>query len=283
MSLVTSREMLESARREGYAVPAFNVENMEMIQAVLATAAELYSPVILQTTPSTLKYAGADLMKVMVTEVAQAYSIPVTLHLDHGNSIDLVIKALRAGFTSIMIDGSPLPFSENIALTQKVVQIAKVVDIPVEAELGKVGGKEDNVEVNDEEAVYTDPLKAKEFVASTGIHSLAIAIGTAHGFYKGEPKLDFSRLEKIRNEVEACLVLHGASGVPDAAVQKAIKLGICKVNFATELRAAMTRGVREALKDEHTFDPKVYLSLGKKAVQEIVKKKILLCGSDHRV
>ena len=142
--------------------------------------------------------------------------------------------------------------------------------------------KEDNAEVNDEEAVYTDPLKAKEFVASTGIHSLAIAIGTAHGFYKGEPKLDFSRLEKIRNEVDACLVLHGASGVPDAAVQKAIKLGICKVNFATELRAAMTRGVREALKDEDAFDPKVYLSRGKKAVQEIVKKKIALCGSDHR-
>ena len=139
MLLVTSREMLESARRGGYAVPAFNVENMEMIQAVLATAAELNSPVILQTTPSTLKYAGADLMKVMVAEVAQAYSIPVTLHLDHGNSIDLAIKALRAGYTSIMIDGSPLPFSENIALTQKVVRIAKAADIPVEAELGKVG------------------------------------------------------------------------------------------------------------------------------------------------
>lgn len=283
MAIVTSKGIMEAARKEGYAVPAFNVENMEMVQEVLDTAVEMKSPVIFQTTPSTIKYAGIDILKSVVFAAAQHSPIPVALHLDHGGSFDLVVKAVRAGYTSLMIDGSKLNFEENISITKKVVEVGKVTGIPVEAELGKVGGKEDELEVSDKSAAYTDPEEAKEFVARTGIDSLAVAIGTAHGFYKGEPKLDFERLEKIGTAVDTLLVLHGASGVPDKDVKKAIQLGICKVNFATELRAAMTRGVREALVDDNVFDPKVYLTKGKQFVKDVVKQKITICGSFNRV
>jgi tagatose 1,6-diphosphate aldolase GatY/KbaY len=194
----------------------------------------------------------------------------------------LAVQTLRAGYTSIMIDGSKLPFAENIAVSRRVVEMSHAVGIPVEAELGKVGGKEDGLEVSDKSASFTDPSEAKEFVFKTGIDSLAVAIGTAHGFYKGEPKLDFERLAEIRKIVDIILVLHGASGVPDDMVRKAITLGVSKVNFATELRAALTRGVREALVDESIIDPKKFMVSGKKAVQEIVKQKIILCGSANK-
>lgn len=282
MPFVTSKSMMEDAKRGGYAVAAFNIENMEMVQAVLDTAAEMKSPVIIQTTPSTVKYAGVDMLEAMVHKAAKNCPVPVALHLDHGSSFDLAVKALRAGYTSVMIDGSKLKFEENIAVTKKVVEIGRAAGIPVEAELGKVGGKEDELEVSEKSASYTDPLEAKEFIAKTGADSLAVAIGTAHGFYKGEPKLDFDRLRKIRDEVDVLLVLHGASGVPDKDVRKAIELGICKVNFATELRAAMTKGVREALEDKSVFDPKVYMTRGKDAVKEIVRHKITVCGSNGK-
>lgn len=283
MSFVTSKSMMENARIEGYAVPAFNVENMEMVQAVLDAAVEMNSPVILQTTPSTVKYANPYILKAIVYEAAKLCPIPVALHLDHGDSFELVLKAVRAGYTSVMIDGSKLQFEDNIAITKKVVEIGKAAQIPVEAELGKVGGKEDELEVSDKCASFTDPFEAKEFVLRTGIDSLAVAIGTAHGFYKGEPKLDFERLSKIRDVVDIMLVLHGASGVPDKDIMKAIELGICKVNFATELRAAMTEGVRDALEDKSIYDPKVYLTKGKKMVMDVVKHKITICGSSNKV
>lgn len=282
MSLVTSKKIMEDAQKGKYAIPAFNIENMEMVQAVLETAEKMRSPVIIQTTPSTVKYAGVDMLKVMVMSAAEKCSVPVALHLDHGESYELAVSALRAGYSSIMIDGSKLNFEDNIAVSQKVVKMAKAVGIPVEAELGKVGGKEDDLVVSDKCAAYTDPLEAKEFVRRTGVDSLAVAIGTAHGFYKGEPKLDFERLAKIRDEVDVLLVLHGASGVPDESVRKAVSLGISKVNFATELRAAMTKGVRKALEDESVIDPKVFMKNGKKYVMEVVKQKILVCGSNNK-
>lgn len=282
MSFVTSQQMLEDARNGQYAVPAFNIENMEMVQAVLQTAAELRSPVMLQTTPSTVKYAGVEMLQAMVRAAAELCPVPVALHLDHGESSDLAVQALRAGYTSVMIDGSKLPLAENIAITQKVVGIARAVRIPVEAELGKVGGKEDGLEVSAKEAAYTDPEEARQFVEATGVNSLAVAIGTAHGFYKGEPKLDFERLARIRAIVDVILVLHGASGVPDEAVRRCIALGVSKVNFATELRAALTRGVREALTDPGIIDPKVFMKAGKQCVQETVRQKILVCGSAQR-
>lgn len=279
MPLVTSKRMLEDAQKGNYAVAAFNIENMEMVQAVLETATELRAPVMIQTTPGTVKYAGVKMLAAMVHAAAKSCPVPVALHLDHGESFDLAVQALHAGYTSIMIDGSKLLFEENIAISKRVVELSHAVGIPVEAELGKVGGKEDGLEVSDKSATYTDPPEAKEFVKQTGIDSLAVAIGTAHGFYKGEPKLDFERLGEIRKVVEVLLVLHGASGVPDDMVRKAVSLGISKVNFATELRAALTRGVRDALVDQSIIDPKKFMAGGKKAVQEIVKQKINLCGS----
>lgn len=283
MAFFTSKSMMEDAKKGRYAVPAFNIENMEMIYEVIDTAVEMNSPIILQTTPSTVKYAGVNMLRAMVYEAAKDCKVPVALHLDHGDSFELAVRALRAGYTSLMIDGSKLSFDENIAVSKKVADIGRAAGIPVEAELGKVGGKEDELEVSDKSESYTDPDQAKEFVLRTGVDSLAVAIGTAHGFYKGKPKLDFERLAKISEVVDVLLVLHGASGVPENDVKKAVELGISKVNFATELRAALTQGVREALEDKSIFDPKVYMNKGKKVLRETVKQKILMCGSFDKV
>lgn len=283
MPLVDTREMFEKAQKGKYAIGAFNAENMEMVQAIVEAAEELNSPVMIQTTPSTLQYADTDIFFGMVNAAAKNAKVPVALHLDHGNSCELCEQALRSGYTSVMIDGSKLPFEENVALCAKVVETAHAAGKSVEAELGTIGGKEDSLVVLDKDALYTNPQQAKEFVERTGIDSLAVAIGTAHGFYKGEPKLDFDRLEEIRGVVSIPLVLHGASGVPDEAVRKAVSLGICKVNFATELRAAFSDGVKEALAaDGGIYDPKKYNRVGRKNVKELVMGKIKVCGSEDR-
>ncbi|MDF1494624.1 class II fructose-1,6-bisphosphate aldolase [Caproiciproducens sp. CPB-2] len=282
MPLVTTRDLLLDARRGGYAVAAFNIENMEMAQSVIRTADEMRSPVIIQTTPGTVNYAGFDMLRAMVAVEAAKTDMPVAIHLDHGDSYERCAAAIDSGYTSVMIDGSKLPYEENIAVTKAVVDLAAKKNIDVEGELGRVGGKEDTHEVKAGEDIYTDPQQAKDFAERTGVRSLAVAIGTAHGFYKGEPKLDFGRLEKIIGLVNIPIVLHGASGVPDEAVRRAVGLGICKVNFATELRAALTKGVREALRDEAVYDPKVFMKLGKKQVEEIVRHKIQVCGCDNR-
>lgn len=247
--------------------------------AVIRAAEELRAPVIMQTTPSTVKYAGLDYYLAMVRTAAERTDIPVAMHLDHGDSFDLAMRALRTGYTSIMIDGSHNVLEENIALTRRVVEACAPSHISVEAELGKVGGKEDDLEGGDGNP-FTDPQEAKEFVERTGVNSLAVAIGTAHGLYKGTPKLDFERLSAIREVVSIPLVLHGASGVPDDAVRESITRGICKVNFATELRIAFSDGVKEYLqKDPEAFDPKKYCKVGIEKVVETVKGKIAICGS----
>ena len=219
MALVTTKKLLLDAQKNGYAVGAFNVENMEMVQAVVEAAEELHSPVILQTTPSTVKYADVDFFFANVKTAAEKAAVPVVMHLDHGNSFELAMKAFRAGYTSIMIDGSHESFEDNISVTKAVVNACHPADVPVEAELGKVGGKEDDLEGGDGNP-YTDPMEAKAFVETTGVDSLAVAIGTAHGVYKGIPKLDVERLSEIRNVVSVPLVLHGTSGVPDEAVKE---------------------------------------------------------------
>lgn len=281
MSLVTTEEMLHNADMNGYAIGAFNVENMEMVMAVIKACEEMNSPAILQTTPSTVKYAGVDLYFANVAAAAKNASVPIALHLDHGNSFELAKAALEAGYTSIMIDGSKLPFEENIELAKKVVDLCKPHRIPVEAELGTVGGKEDNVKCDTPE--YTDPGDAATFVRETGISSLAVAIGTAHGIYKGTPKLNVTLLSEIRKVVTIPLVLHGASGVPDDTVKDCIRRGISKVNFATELRIAYSNGVKDYLKENpDAFDPKKYGTVGMQYVTELVKKKILVCGSDGK-
>lgn len=278
MPLVTTGGMLKRAQDGHYAVCAFNVENMEMVMAVAEAAEELKAPVIMQTTPSTVKYAGLDYFLANVKAAAARAGVPIAMHLDHGSSFGLAMQALRVGYTSIMIDGSHEGFEENIAVTKAVVDACSPSGIPVEAELGKVGGKEDDLDGGEGNGL-TDPLEAREFVERTGVSSLAIAIGTAHGIYRGEPKLDQERLSQIREVVDVPLVLHGASGVPDEAVQEAIRRGICKVNYATELRIAYSDGVKEVLKtDPDTIDPKKYGAAGKARVKAFVMEKMKNCG-----
>lgn len=277
--LVTSKEILLKAQAGGYAIGAFNVENMEMVQAVAEAAEELQSPVIMQTTPSTVKYAGLDYYLANVKTAAERVSVPVVMHLDHGSSFELAMQALRTGYTSIMIDGSHASFEDNIAVSRTVTDACRPSEIPVEAELGKVGGKEDDLDGGTDNP-YTDPEEAKEFVERTGVDSLAVGIGTAHGIYKGEPKLQYDILSRIRDTVDIPLVLHGTSGVPDEAVKECIKRGICKVNYATDLRIAFTKGVNQIFAaDADTIDPKKYSGAGREEVKKYVMSKIKVCGS----
>lgn len=282
MPLVTTKELLLKAQEGNYAIGAFNVENMEMVQAVIAAAEELNSPVIMQTTPSTVKYADLDYFYANAKVAAQKAKIPAVIHLDHGSSFELAMQALRAGYTSIMIDGSHGSFEENIKVSKAVADACHPSGVCVEAELGKVGGKEDDLEGGDENP-YTDPEQARIFVEQTGVDSLAVAIGTAHGVYKGIPKLDVERLSEIRKVVEVPLVLHGTSGVPDETVKECIKRGICKVNYATDLRIAFTKGVKAVLAENpDTIDPKKYGARGREEVKQYVMSKIIVCGSEGK-
>lgn len=279
---VTSAKMLADAQAGGYAVGAFNVENMEMVKAVIAAAEELRAPVMLQTTPSTIKYGTLETYYALVSAEAKKATVPVCLHLDHGSSFELAAQAIHAGYSSVMIDGSRLSFEENIALSKKVADMANACGIPVEAELGKVGGKEDDMESDGD--ANTDPMEAKEFVERTGVTSLAIGIGTAHGFYVGTPVLDKKRVSEIKEVVSIPLVLHGASGLSDEDVRECVERGICKVNFATELRAAYTDAVKKLLAEKpETFDPKKLGLVGMPAVTELVKNRMKVCGCDGKV
>lgn len=281
MPLVTTAEMLKNAQKNGYAIGAFNVENMEMAQAVIAAAEELQAPVILQTTPSTVKYAGLPLYFANVSALAKEASVPVAMHLDHGNSFELCESALQAGYTSIMIDGSKLPLEENIALTKRVTELCSASGIPVEGEIGQVGGKEDDVVC--ENAGYTIPEEAVRFERESGLSSMAVGVGTAHGFYAKEPVLNKELITTLRSMVGVPLVLHGASGISDDEVRDCIRRGICKVNFATELRVAYTKGVRQVLQDDpNVFDPKVYGKAGREQVKELVKNRMMVCGCNGK-
>ena len=253
-----------------------------VLQAIIAAAEELRAPVIVQTTPGTLKYASPAMFHAMVAAAASEASVPVVMHLDHGSSYELAMQAFRAGYTSVMIDGSHHVFEENIEITQSVVRACHAAGIPVEAELGKVGGKEDDLDGGNGNG-YTVPSEAAEFAERTGVDSLAVAIGTAHGVYKGTPKLDMERLSEIRKVVSVPLVLHGTSGVPDDAVRECVARGMCKVNYATDLRIAFSKGLKEYLaKDPEVFDPKKYSAVGREYVKEYVKSKILVCGSNGK-
>ena len=276
---VSGKDMLLDAQRGGYAVGAFNFENMEMLQAIIGAAEEMRAPVMLQTTPSTVKYASVTMFSAMAREIAGRASVPVALHLDHGSSFELAEAAACAGYSSVMIDGSQLDFEGNIAISRSVVDMVaeRGLNIPVEGELGTVGGKEDSTVAHG--IAYTEPDKAAEFAERTDISSLAVAIGTAHGVYKGVPHLDIDRLSDIRKVVSIPLVLHGASGVPDEQVRACVERGICKVNYATELRIAYSDGVKEFLREQpDAFDPKKYGKRGMERVREAVKSRMVICG-----
>lgn len=281
--MINSKELLLHAQKNGYAVPAFNCHNLETIQVIVETANELRSPVIIAGTPGTFDYAGRDYIQSIVETAAKKYNIPIILHLDHHTKIEDIEASLKLGTKSVMIDASHHSYDENIAIVKKVVEIAHKFDATVEAELGILGGQEDDLVVNEKDSKYTNPQQAVDFVKKTGIDSLAVAIGTAHGLYKEEPKLDFERLKEIRNLVTIPLVLHGASGVPEEAVKKAISLGITKVNIATELKIPFSSKLREYLVTHpEENDPRKYMKDAKKAMAEVVKEKILMCMSQNR-
>ncbi|WP_040436381.1 tagatose bisphosphate family class II aldolase [Clostridium sartagoforme] len=283
MKILSTREMLIKAQREGYAVPAFNIHNLETLQVVVETAAELQSPVILAGTPSTILYAGGEYIVSMAEVSAEKYNIPIAIHLDHFEDIEEIKHYIDLGFKSAMIDASHSAYEDNIKTVKDVVEYAHKFDATVEAELGRLGGQEDDLVVDEKDAMYTNPQQAKEFVEKTGIDSLAIAIGTAHGLYKGEAKLDFDRLKEIRDMVDVPLVLHGASDVPDELVKKAISLGICKVNVATDLKIPFSDAVKKFF-NEHpdANDPRKYMTPGKEAMKKIVEHKIMVCGSNGK-
>ena len=275
MPYVTTVSMLDKARKEGDAIGAFNVENLEMIQAVIQAAEEARAPVILQTTPSTVTFAGVIAISAAVKALAENSCADIALHLDHGTDYELCMRALEAGYSSIMIDGSRLTYDENVTITRKVVEACDFRGIPVEAELGAVGGKEDDLEGHS--GGHTVPEEAMDFIKQTNCASLAIGIGTAHGVYDGEPILDKMRLSAIAALVDVPLVLHGASGLSDTDITDCIKRGISKINYATELRIAYSNGVRDALtKDPKAFDPKIYVGRGRENVKQLVAKKIKL-------
>lgn len=278
--LVTGKEILQHAEEHGYAVGAFNINNMEIIQAIVGAAVETESPVILQASQGAIKYAGIEFITALGKLVADISPVPVALHLDHGTDFEEIMKCIRYGFSSVMIDASKYPLKENIALTKEIVRIAHSVGVSVEAEIGKIGGTEEQVVVSDAEVAYTDPNEARIFVEETGVDSLAIAVGTAHGVYKGEPKVDFERIDAIHKVVPVPLVLHGSSGVPYETLKKAISLGIRKVNIDTDIRASFAGAVKDFCSaNPNEIDPRKILKPARNAMKEVVKEKMNVFGS----
>jgi len=303
--LVNNKDLMVPARKNGYAVGAFNVQNLESVQAVAEAATEEKSPAILQITPSVIKYAGLPYISGLVKTAAQLAPVPLAMHLDHGEDFDTAAKCVVAGFSSVMIDGSFLSFEENVALTKRVIGVAHAKGVSVEAELGKLAGVEER-SVEEKEAILTDPDAAVDFVEKTGVDTLAIAIGTSHGAYKfkSAAKLDIERLRVISQKIGIPLVLHGASsvpqwivekatkygaalggarGIPEEELKKAISLGIAKINIDTDLRLAFTATIREVLANSpKEFDPRKILGPAKDAMKEVAKSKMRLFGSSGK-
>ena len=303
--LVTNKDLMVPARRNGYGIGAFNVNNLEAVLAVAEAATEEKSPAIVAVTPGAIKYGGLPYLSRIVRTAAELASVPVALHLDHGEDFETAFKCVGAGFTSVMIDGSSLKFEDNTALTKRVVEMAHPKGVSVEAELGRLAGVEEST-VEEKDAILTDPAVAKEFVDRTGVDTLAVAIGTSHGAYKfkAEPKLDFERLKLITKQVSIPLVLHGASsvpswiiekaskygaelggakGIPEEHIQKAISMGIAKINIDTDLRLAFTAAVREVLANSpKEFDPRKILGPAKEAMKQVIKGKMRLFRSSGK-
>ena len=300
MPLVTTTEMFKKAYAGGYAVGAFNVNNMEMVQAIVEAANECRSPVILQVSAGARKYANPVYLRHLVQAAVETTDIPIAMHLDHGADFDICKASIDGGFTSVMIDGSHLPFEENIKLTRQVVEYAHDHGVVVEGELGRLAGVEDDVKVGDDDALYTDPNEVEEFVKATGVDSLAIAIGTSHGAFKfkGEPHLRFDILEKVSEKLPGFpIVLHGASsvmpeyvqminqyggnipgaqGVPEEMLRQAASMAVCKINVDSDLRLAMTGVIRKQFAEHpDQFDPRQYLKPARIALRDMVRHKIV--------
>lgn len=307
MALTTNQELLNQAKKGGYAIGAFNINNLEILQAIVSAGEAEKSSVIIAVSEGAIKYAGMPYLVSMVRIASEQTFIPLSLHLDHGTDLEIIRSCIENGFTSVMIDGSHLEFEENIGTTKKVVEMAGKKGVSVEAELGRLKGIEEKVSVSEKEAFLTDPQAAEEFAKRTEVHALAVAIGTSHGAYKfkGEVKLDFDRLKEIAKRVDIPLVLHGASGVPpsvlekaekfgaklpgakgipDDAIQKAISLGISKINIDTDLRLSFIGALREVLATKpEEFDPRKILGPGREAIKQTVQSKMRLFGSSGKV
>lgn len=283
MPLVNLKYLMDRAEEGKYAVGAFNCNNMEIVQAIVEAAEEENSPVIIQASQGAIKYAGLDYIVALVRTAAENSTIPICLHLDHGTDFNQVCDCIEKGFTSVMYDGSKHSLEENIRITNEVLKLARASDVSVEGELGKIGGTEDDVHVDERDAMYTDPQEAKYYVDQTGVDALAIAIGTAHGQYKGEPKLRYDILEEVKKVVEAPIVLHGSSGVPDEAIRKAVQLGVRKINIDTNIREAFVKGVHQAIaQNPNEIDPRKILGPAKEEMKKIVREKIRLFGSSGK-
>lgn len=308
-NFVTTKGIFEKALLEKYAIGAFNVNNLELIQAVVEASEEMKSPLILQISQGAKKYINNNYLLKLTQGALLSSTIPLVLHLDHGESFDICKECIDLGFSSVMIDGSKHDFEKNIEITKRVVDYAHKKGVTVEAELGKLAGVEDEVSVKINESIYTDPDKAFEFVQRTGCDSLAVAIGTSHGAYKftNEPQLDFERLRKIKDKLgqNFPIVLHGASsvlsdlvklnndfggnienalGVPETIIREAINMGVVKINVDTDLRLAFSGSVRQYLsQNPNEIDPRKYLGAAKEGVKQLVKSKIRLFGSENKV
>lgn len=279
MALKTNYELMRDALEHRQAVPAFNIDNLESALAVAEVLRETGSPVIVQTIPRTLNYGGVSTYPALMRELTADSAADWAMHLDHGSSLELAAKCVKAGFTSVMFDGSLLPFDENVRKTAEVTAMALPLGVSVEGELGTIGGKEEGD--TDLEASYTKVDEAVEFVERTHVTSLAIGVGTAHGVYKGTPHIHVQRIREIHDATAVQLVLHGASGLSDDVLRDCIEAGICKINFATELRQAYTAGIRKALAaDPDVFDPKLYMRTAIDEIKAVLRQKIAVCRGE---
>lgn len=283
MPLVPMRKITKKAYKEHYAVPAFNVFNLEFAKSVIETATKYHAPVIVSIHPVEFEYAGIEEITGIVKSLAARTEIPVVLHLDHGDSMETVFKCIHHGFTSVMYDGSELSLEDNIATTKEIVRYAHMLDIDVEGEVGLIGGAEGNDYVHEDQFdldQLTDPKIAVEYVEKTGVDSLAVAIGSAHGLYKGEPKIDVDRLKEIYKITDIPLVLHGGSGTPSTVIKEVIKYGITKINIASDLKFAFYKALKENLKDD--YEPRNFLSYANEASKQLIGEKLELFNTINK-
>ena len=283
MPLVSMNEFLPKAKANKFAVGQFNMNNLEFAKAITEAAMQEKSPFIFGVSEGALKYMGIEYTVAIAEAAAKESGLPIALHLDHGSTFEVAMKCIRAGFSSVMFDGSHHPYEENIRLTKEIVKAAHAMGVSVEGELGTIGGVEDDISVDEADAALAKPEEAIRFYEETGVDALAIAVGTAHGMYKGEVKIRYDIIEEVAKAIPVPIVLHGGSGVPDEAIRRSIEAGVGKINVNTENQVACTDAIREILaKDAKVYDPRKYLTPAKNAMVEVVRSKIRLFGSNNQ-
>ncbi|HZG76667.1 MAG TPA: class II fructose-1,6-bisphosphate aldolase [Paenibacillus sp.] len=283
MPLVSMNEFLPKAKANKFAVGQFNMNNLEFAKAITEAAMAEKSPFIFGVSEGALKYMGIEYTVAIAEAAAKQSGLPIALHLDHGSTFEVAMKCIRAGFSSVMFDGSHHSFEDNIRLTKEVVKAARAMGVSVEGELGTIGGVEDDISVDEADAALAKPEEAIRFYEETGVDCVAIAVGTAHGMYKGEVKIRYDIIEEVAKAIPVPIVLHGGSGVPDEAIRLSIAAGVGKINVNTENQVACTDAIREVLnKDAKVYDPRKYLTPAKNAMVEVVRSKIQLFGSSNQ-